>query len=224
MTDQAADSPYHQYQHGYAEFTRRIAARARKQMYRSLVDVIGEREPALVLDVGVTSDREPGANFFEKLYPHPHRITAVGLEDASFLEDDFPGLRYVRADALALPFGDREFDVAVSFAVIEHVGSRDRQRAFVRELCRVSKHVCITTPNRWFPVEFHTVLPFAHWLPPSTFHRVCRALGKDFYASEDNLNLLDDKSFRQLIPADMRIETRHHRLLGMVSNLVFHIS
>ncbi len=27
------------------------------------------------------------------------------------------------------------------------------------------KGLFVTTPNRWFPIEFHTVLPLVHWLP-----------------------------------------------------------
>ena len=28
-----------------------------------------------------------------------------------------------------------------------------------------SGSVFVTTPNRWFPLEVHTLLPFVHWLP-----------------------------------------------------------
>ncbi len=48
----------------------------------------------------------------------------------------------------------------------------------------------MTTPNRWFPVEFHTVLPLLHWLPPAAFRAILRSLGKEFYAREETLNLL----------------------------------
>ena len=88
------------------------------------------------------------------------------MEDASFLAQEYPGLKYVRSDGLALPFPDKSFDLVVSFAVIEHVGSRVQQKAFVMELYRVGKTCCITTPNRWYPLEFHTAVPLIHWLPP----------------------------------------------------------
>ena len=56
--------------------------------------------------------------------------------------------------------------------------------------------IFVTTPNRWFPVEFHTVLPLVHWLPPARFRAVLGALGKDFYAREENLNLLSGHTLR----------------------------
>ena len=63
------------------------------------------------------------------------------------------------------PFDDGSFDVVFSNAVIEHVGDRERQGQLVREALRVGRRVFLTTPNRWFPVEVHTRLPFVHWLP-----------------------------------------------------------
>ena len=61
-------------------------------------------------------------NFFEARYPWPERITALGLQDGEGFRARYPGIRYVQGDACALPFGDGEFDVVFSNAVIEHVG------------------------------------------------------------------------------------------------------
>ena len=104
-------------------------------------------------------------NFLEERYPWPARITALGLHDGERFRARYPEIRYVQGDACALPFADGEFDVVHSNAVIEHVGERERQEAFVREAVRVGKRVFLTTPNRWFPVEVHTRLPLVHWLP-----------------------------------------------------------
>jgi 2-polyprenyl-3-methyl-5-hydroxy-6-metoxy-1,4-benzoquinol methylase len=176
-----------------------------------------------VLDVGVTSDRREDSNFFEKLYPYPQNITAVGLEDASFLEQDYPGLKFIQADGLNLPFPDKSFDLVVCFAVLEHVGSRTRQKAFIQELCRVGRTCYITTPNRWYPVEFHTVLPLLHWLPPSWFRSILKLLSKDFFAQEENLNLLSQREVLDFFPNNTQVYTKHFRLLGLISNLCFYL-
>jgi hypothetical protein len=63
--------------------------------------------------------------------------------------------------------------------------------AFLRELWRVARRgLFVTTPNRWFPIEVHTVLPLVHYLPPSTFRAILRRLGREFSPMEANLNLM----------------------------------
>jgi hypothetical protein len=202
-------------------FATKLSWYARQRMFDLLMELAHPSADTTVLDVGVTSDRREDCNFFEKLYPYPHKITAVGMEDAAFLEEEYPGLKYVRSDGLSLPFPDKSFDLVVSFAVIEHVGSRTQQQAFVRELCRVGKTCCITTPNRWYPVEFHTAVPLIHWFPPSWFRALLKLLGKHFFAKEENLNLLSEKEVLKMLPADAEVSTRHFRLLGLISNLLF---
>jgi len=192
-------------------------------MFDLLMALANPSADTTVLDVGVTSDCREDSNFFEKLYPHQDKITAVGMEDAAFLQEEYPGLKYVRSDGLSLPFPDKSFDLGVSFAVIEHVGSRTQQQAFVRELCRVGKTCCLTTPNRWYPVEFHTAVPLIHWFPPSWFRALLKLLGKHFFAKEENLNLLSEKEVLKMLPADAEVYTRHFRRLGLISNLLFYV-
>ena len=94
-----------------------------------------------------------------------------------------------------------QFDLGFSNAVVEHVaGGRDGQRLFVHELCRVADRVFVTTPNRFFPLEVHTLLPFAHWLPPGARDRVVRARGFD-----DVLDPLGPTELASLFPYSVRV-------------------
>lgn len=167
-------------------------------MYDKFVAALAPDSTRTILDVGVTSNESYALdNYLETLHPWKERITAIGIEDGSHLERHYPGLRFMRVDPGPLPFPDKSFDIAHASAVIEHVGSRRRQAEFLSELWRVARRgIFVTTPNRRFPVEFHTVLPLVHWLPPAIFHAVLGALGKDFYAREENLNLLSSRSLR----------------------------
>lgn len=203
-------------------FTSRMALSARRKMFRQLMERIKPEPAWTVLDVGVTCNRRVESNFFEKMYPWSASITATGIEDGVFLAEDFPGLRFLRTAPGPLPFADREFDLVVSFAVLEHVGSRAQQSAFVREMHRVGKRVFITTPNRFYPVEFHTLTPFLHWLPMPLFRRYLRLIGNPFYAQEENLNLLTRMEFFEMLPVDWRIEPAHSRFFGLMSNLCFY--
>jgi ubiquinone/menaquinone biosynthesis C-methylase UbiE len=201
----------------------RFSLKIRRKMFDSLMKFAGPSPATLVLDVGVTCDRRKDSNFFEKLYPYTGKITAIGQEDCRFLEKDFPGLKFLQTDGTRLPFQDKSFDLAVSFATIEHVGNRQRQKDFISELSRVSRLCCITTPNRWFPLEFHSITPFIHWLPPALFRTILRCMGKSFYAKEENLNLLSQKDMMSMMPPDKEVHVETFRFCGFVSNLMFYI-
>lgn len=202
-------------------FVWRLAHGPRKRMYEAFVSALAPKESDRVLDLGVSHLPEPLENMFEVYYPHTARITAAGVEDASFLEERHPGLRFVRLDGSGrLPFQDDEFDIGFSSAVIEHVGTREQQRMFLSELVRVSRRAFLTTPNRWFPVELHTRLPFLHWLPRPLHRRALRALGLDFYAREENLHLLGPGELRELLPPGVKARLSYNWFLGLPSNLM----
>ncbi len=201
----------------------RTSQRMRRKMFEALIQLYPPSPGLKVLDVGVTCDRREDCNFFEQWYPFSGQITAVGVEDAAFLEEDYPGLKFVQADGLDLPFPDQSFDLVVSFAVIEHIGDRSRQAAFIQELLRVGRVCCITTPNRWHPIEFHTILPLVHWLPPQVFRQILRSIGMTFWAKEENLNLLTQRDLLTLVPTEAHVRLIPFKLLGFVSNLLIYI-
>ncbi len=178
----------------------RIAGFQRRKMYAEFLAQFPPDQTASVIDVGVTADRSyEHSNYLVAWYPHKDRITAVGLDDAGFLETVYPGVKFVQADGRDLPFDDGAFDVAHASAVLEHVGNAERQTTFLRELWRVSRRgIFITTPNRWFPVEFHTVLPLVHWLPKPMFRGILARTGRAFFADESNLNLIGPGELKQL--------------------------
>ena len=122
-------------------------------------------------------------------------------------------------DGRGLPFADREFDLALSFAVLEHVGGRDRQRHFLAELARVSAAFIVYTPYRFFPVEMHTLLPLTHWLPPRAHRALWRRLGLRFWADERNLNLLSLRTLRPILPSFGHSRVRLLRTFGLPSNV-----
>jgi hypothetical protein len=182
----------------------RVSLRSRQQKLERFLELFQPGPATTVVDVGVT-DAPFGAgssdNFFEALYPWPAQITAVGHTELDRFQAAFPTVRAVRADGRALPFADGEFELGFSNAVVEHVaGGRDGQRQFVNELCRVAGRVFVTTPNRFFPIEVHTLLPFAHWLPVAARDRVVRARG-----FHDVLDPLGPQELASLFPYSVRV-------------------
>jgi methyltransferase family protein len=74
----------------------------------------------------------------------------------------------VVGDATAVEAEDRAFDVAFSNSVIEHLFDAASQRAMAREIQRVGRAYWVQTPNFWFPIEPHFLMPGWQWLPEST--------------------------------------------------------
>ena len=207
--------------HPLAAFRSHYSFRARRRMFDLFMRHFSPAAGAKVLDLGVTPDDSlPESNFFEQLYPFRENVTAASIEDAAQIERRFPGVTFVRVGADGLPFPDDHFDLLFCSAVVEHVGDRDRQQRFIGEALRVSRAFFFTTPNRMFPLEFHTLLPFVHWLPQRAHQRVLLAMGKEFWARTDNLNLLTAGSLRRLFPACANLTVKSMRLFGWPSNVI----
>jgi SAM-dependent methyltransferase len=197
-----------------------LAARAslwnRRRKLALFMERIRPGPQTRVVDVGVGDTgfgTEPGVasshNFFEALYPWPERITAVSDVPLPNFAQEFPTITTVTASGTDLPFEDDAFDVAFSNAVVEHVGGRDEQRRFVAELCRVAPRVFLSTPNRWFPLETHTLVPFVHWLPRPVADRIFGALGKDGWKRVD---LLTKRELLELFPPSVEARVVESRI------------
>jgi len=130
-----------------------LAARARVRRHERFFALTQLPTGARVLDVGC------GRIGLHALEPELN-ITGVDLLE----RPDYPGT-FVRADASdGLPFADDEFDLVYCSSVIEHVPPA-RRAAFAAEVRRVGRGWFVQTPAFSFPLEPHSLLPFAHWLP-----------------------------------------------------------
>ena len=199
----------------------RLVILARNRMYVDFLRSMLPIPTAQVLDVGVSDVVNDGANMLERLYPHPDRITAAGLGEGHEFRAAFPATRYIQIKPNEpLPFDDGEFDICCSNAVLEHVGSRAAQRAFVRELMRVGRRVFLTVPHRYFPVEHHTAIPLLHYTDAG-FRLGCRITAKTSWTEEKNLILMTRRLLASLCPIGVprRIGTTGLPLGPFSSNL-----
>ena len=81
-----------------------------------------------------------------------------------------------------LPWTDGRFDLVLAVGVVEHLPLRHRRRQvdeYYRVLAPGGHLAVLDTPNRWFPVETHSVgLPLVQWLPPRLAWRYARLAGR----------------------------------------------
>ena len=138
---------------GLARMASPLAARARRRRHERLFALTRLPSGARVLDVGC------GPIGLRALEPDLD-ITGVDVLEMP----GYPG-PFVRADASeGLPFSEHEFDLVYCSSVIEHVPPA-RRAPFAAELRRVGRGWFVQTPAFSFPIEPHSLLPGAHWLP-----------------------------------------------------------
>ncbi len=130
-----------------------LAARARRRRHAQFFALADLQPGARVLDLGCGTiglrALEPDLDITGvDLVPRPHYPGPFALADAT----------------KGLPFAAGEFDLVYCSSVIEHVRPPLRE-AFTAELRRVGRGWFVQTPAFSFPLEPHSLLPGAHWLP-----------------------------------------------------------
>lgn len=212
MSQAVSDEIYYAHA-GKLSFLRRISAQARDANYEFFKKVMGPRAETTILDVGVSDEITVESNMLEQRHPYRERIVCASLGSGAGIVAAYPGIRHQQIEAgKPLPFCDGEFDIAYSNAVLEHVGSAENQRAFVRELCRVSRRVFIVVPNRLFPVEHHTALPLVHWLPMPIFRGLMARTRWHHWSREENLNHVTPGALRAMFPMSRVARTAYSGL------------
>jgi|SRR5215469_1801034 len=179
----------------------RVIIFAREQMYRHFIKVMNPDPESTLLDFGVSEEITDESNALERNYPFPKQITCAGLGDGTALTTAFPAVRHVTIQQnTRLPFKDKEFDIAYSNAVFEHLGSdRDRQLA-AQELLRVARRIYLTIPNRWFPIEHHTGIPLLHF-HPGLFRKALAGTRFGYWADPQRLEFISKRRVARFMPA-----------------------
>ena len=179
-----------------------------------------------LLDVGTTPVFDEYNNILLHSFKNKKNITSLSNLDCSSLKKKFTKVKFIKGDARRMKFKENSFDTVYSSATIEHVGSRSNQKKFVKECYRVArKDVFITTPNKFYPIEFHTKIPFLHFLPSKIYRKILFFLGFSFFSMEKNLNLLTTEDLKNIC-FYLKIKNYNiikHKFLFMTSNLILHI-
>lgn len=124
----------------------------KKYGYVNIVDLGGTRTYW-----GIISD--------EILSKYNVTITLVNISFSQQSVDE-ERFKYVEGDCCHLNmFDDNSFHIAHSNSVVEHVGDWNNMILFSKEVLRIAPAYYIQTPNFWFPIEPHCMIPFFHWLP-----------------------------------------------------------
>ena len=204
-----------------------IIKKKRLEIYNLFLKKISPKKSDKILDVGTTASLDDHENLLITRYPYKSRVYCLSNQNLNKFNSRYKEIKIFKGDGRKMNFKINEFDYVISTATIEHVGSFKNQVKFVEECFRVSKKkLFITTPNRFYPIDFHTRLPFIHWLPKFIHRKILTILNDNFLNKEKNLNLLCKKS---LIKICNKINLQNYKIysiktFGLTSNLVLIIS
>jgi len=150
--------------------------------------------------------------YFRSFFSHYHFDSILDLGCGSGLlflclsNDDTPKLRvgvdlvkrvgkhyqHIVSDATQLPFKNETFSAVAALSILEHIPI-DRRENFWNEVKRVTQKdgmVIIQLPNRYFPIESHSYLPFFGFLP-SYMHSFAYGAHGDYTAVPSLRNVVD---------------------------------
>ncbi len=175
------------------------------------------------LDIGTTEDKlNKSSNIIIKNLKNINIFKSISDQD---IKSDFFTKKLKKS--ITLDFNKEEInefssDIVVSNATIEHVGNEENQLMMIKNIIKLSKKIfIIITPNRWYPIDFHTKIPFIHWLPKKIHRNFLNLIGLSFFSEEKNLNLLNEKDFNNFMKNfNFKYKILNVKLFYIKSNLI----
>jgi hypothetical protein len=183
---------------------RRFSDRSRAQRWADLRQGIEWDDVKRVLDLG----GKPSFWRDSTILNRPLEITCLNLRaEPGAQQVGQAAIEMVVGDATDPPVDPAAYDLVFSNSVIEHVGGPDAIGAFARVTRRGTRYF-LQTPNRWFPVEPHFVLPFHFLLPRRVKAAVVmwwdrgprRRSYRDALERVDSIHLLTRRELELLFP------------------------
>ncbi len=173
------------------EILKKVLLKNRTNIFKLFKKNINYNKSTKIIDVGTTPILDKHENILFQKYMWTKNITGFSDQDCSILKKKYKKCSFLIGDAKNIKLKKNSFDVSFCSATIEHVGSYKDQKRLIAELYRISKkNVFVTTPNRGFPIDFHTKIPLIHLLPKKTHRFLLKLFGLHYFSKEENLNLL----------------------------------
>ena len=208
----------------HSEFFDKIIIKKRFEIVKIINDIIVSNNIKDVLDVGTTKDDvNASSNLIAKNLKNINNLYSISDQKI-----EFPYFKKKLQKSIVEYFSPNEIDefktdLVISNATIEHVGSKDNQKKMIENMMKFSrKLVVVITPNRYYPIDFHTKIPFIHWFPKKFHRKILKMINLSFYSKEENLNLLSKNDIIDLIDLnEIKYEFKYIKLMFFRSNLIF---
>ena len=145
-------------------FIQQILASRRKKRITQALSRVSTKSKMEIIDIGCGID----GRSFENYIPQNWKITGIDLKDSQKIHHTYPNFQYVQQNAQNLnQFADKQFDLAVSVGLLEHVIEKEAFENTVLEIRRVAKQHIVMVPAKYSWIEPHYGFPFFPLLPES---------------------------------------------------------
>ncbi len=140
-----------------------LIARRKKRIAHALSKVT--TIPSMkVIDIGGGRD----GRSFENFIPPNWQVIGVDLKDPQIINHTHPNFQYVQQDAQDLSqFTDKQFDLAVSIGLLEHVTEEEAFKQTALEIRRIAKQYIVMVPAKYCSIEPHYGWPLFPLIPYS---------------------------------------------------------
>ena len=180
------------YSNIHHKFLDKIAFQKRIEIAKIINDEIKDFKVNDALDIGTTEDIDnESSNIIIKKLNNISLFKSISNQNirSNFFKKKLK--KSITENFSQTELDEFSSDIVLSNATIEHVGNEQKQRKMIENIIKLSKKIfVISTPNRLYPIDFHTKIPFIHWLPKNLHRKILKLIGLKFFAKEENLNLL----------------------------------
>ena len=211
------------YSENKTKFFDKIVQKKRLEMVKIINDYFKEIKIDSILDIGTTKDEDnESSNILIKSIEKKSVFKSISdqLITSSFFKKKLT--KSITEDFSKEEIYEFSSDLVISNATIEHVGNAVNQEKMLKNIINLTKKFfVIITPNRYHPLELHTLIPFVHWLPKKYHRKLLKFFGLNFYSDEKNLNLLSENDIKKMIEKEkITYSFKYVRFLFFKSNLI----
>lgn len=207
-------------------FIENIIIKKRLEIVKILNNYIKKYKVKDILDVGTTEDENfKSSNFIIKKIKNKKIILkSISNQNIKLKIFDYKLKHSITKDLDKKKIMRMSSDLIVSNATIEHVGSRKKQIQMIKNIIKLTKKVfIIITPNRYYPIDFHSKIPLIHWFPKKIHRWILKKIGMKDLSKEKNLNILsikDIESMMRLFNKNIDYKISYIKLLMIPSNII----
>ena len=183
------------------KFIDNIVVSKRAEMLNIINKYIENLSLSDALDIGTTNDQDnKSSNFLIRNIKNIRLFKSISNQKINLGFFSKILTKSITNNFSEIEIKNFKSDLVLSNATLEHVGNSNNQMKMIKNVIDLTKKIfIISTPNRFHPIDFHTKIPFIHWLPKKIHRFLLNLIGLKYFSKEENLNLCSKKDLINML-------------------------